>query len=68
MTDVWVFATDGAGEYARWQVPVSVGTSGSSRLMSLALMAPGDMTLREDDIATIPHRLLAGVFMPGVCT
>ena len=52
MTDVWVFATDGAGEYARWQVPVSVGTSGPVRLMSLAL-CPRGHGLREDDIGPI---------------
>ena len=46
MTDVWVFATDGAGEYARWQVPVSVGVGSAPYVVSA--MAPGDMVLRED--------------------
>ena len=39
MTDVWVFATDGAGEYARWQVPVSVGAGSAPYVVSA--MAPG---------------------------
>ena len=46
MTDVWVFATDGAGEYARWQVPVSVGVGSSPYVVSAN--APGAMVLRED--------------------
>ena len=48
MTDVWVFATDGAGEYARWQVPVSVGAGSAPYVVSA--MAPGAMVLREDDV------------------
>ena len=48
MTDVWVWATDGAGEYARWQVPVSVGAGSAPYVVSAN--APGDMVLREDDI------------------
>ena len=48
MTDVWVFATDGAGEYARWQVPVSVGVGSSPYVVSAN--APGAMVLREDDV------------------
>ncbi len=46
MTDVWLFATDGAGEYARWQVPVSVGVGSSPYVVSAN--APGAMVLRED--------------------
>ena len=46
MTDVWVWATDGAGEYARWQVPVSVGAGSAPYVVSA--MAPGAMVLRED--------------------
>ncbi len=49
MTDVWLFATDGAGEYARWQVPVSVGVGSSPYVVSAN--APGAMVLREDDLA-----------------
>ena len=48
MTDVWVFATDGAGEYARWQVPVSVGVGSSPYVVSDN--APGAKVLREDDV------------------
>ncbi len=48
MTDVWVFATDGAGEYARWQVPVSVGEGSAPYVVSA--MAPGAMVLRENDV------------------
>ena len=46
MTDVWVWATDGAGEYARWQVPVSVGAGSAPYVVSA--MAPRAMVLRED--------------------
>ena len=46
MTDVWVWATDGAGEYARWQVPVSVGAGSAPYVVSAN--APGAMVLRED--------------------
>ena len=63
MTDVWVFATDGAGEYARWQVPVSVGVGSSPYVVSAE--APGDMVLREDDLANTDIDF-STTFMPGV--
>ncbi len=47
-TNVWVTATDGAGEYARLQVVVAVsGTTGPYVVTPLA-----DWTLREDDTDT----------------
>ena len=63
MTDVWVFATDGAGEYARWQVPVSVGVGSSPYVVSAE--APGDMVLREDDLANTDIDF-STTFMAGV--
>ena len=62
MTDVWVFATDGAGEYARWQVPVSVGVGSTPYVESDN--APGDITLREDDLANTDIDF-STTFMPG---
>ena len=44
-TDVWVFAEDGNGEYARKRVHVTVGTSTNPYVMT----ALADVTLREDD-------------------
>ena len=65
MTDVWVFATDGAGEYARWQVPVSVGVGSTPYVVSAN--APGDMTLREDDLANTDIDF-STTFMAGAVT
>ena len=63
VTDVWVWATDTSGEYARWQVPVSVGVGSAPYVVSA--MAPGDMILREGALADKPIPLTA-VFLPGV--
>ena len=60
MTDVWVWATDGAGEYARWQVPVSVGAGSAPYVESTK--APGDMVLREDALVNT-NIDLTGVFL-----
>ena len=62
VTDVWVWATDTSGEYARWQVPVSVGVGSAPYVVSA--MAPGDMILREGALAD-RELLLTAVFMPG---
>ena len=62
MTDVWVWATDTSGEYARWQVPVSVGVGSAPYVVSAK--APGDMILREDADKNTPIPLTV-VFMAG---
>ena len=62
MTDVWVWATDGAGEYARWQVPVSVGAGSAPYVVSAK--APVAMTLRENDQKNTDIDL-TGVFLVG---
>ena len=63
MTDVWVFATDGAGEYARWQVPVSVGVGSSPYVVSA--MAPGAMVCGKT-ILTNTDIDFSTTFMAGV--
>ena len=62
MTDVWVWATDGAGEYARWQVPVSVGAGSAPYVESKK--APVDMVLREDALVNT-NIDFTGVFTAG---